>query len=249
MKQIFYFLLGTIFCLASCKKEDTVSEGASLNVGNGKVHAWVKTNSDDEPVSIGFTMTAEALNNLPEGSAATGHSTNFRLALPAEASKTAFDHLDLGWVLHGHEPAGIYNVPHFDFHFYTVSPADHDNIPPYSVDKTKFDKDPVKGSLPVNYAKNPAGVPGMGCHWTDTKGAEFNGKAFTETFIFGSYDGRVNFWESMITHAILKNSPNISRDIPQPTVYDQTGKFYPTTMRVYNDGTNVVFAMENMVKR
>jgi hypothetical protein len=29
----------------------------------------------------------------------------------------------------------------------------------------------------------------MGVHWIDPKSPEFNGGKFTQTFIFGSYDG------------------------------------------------------------
>lgn len=251
MKQTYLLYFLALFLLPACTKDDSGHEHTSTatSVGNGEAFAWVKTDHDGNPTSIGFTMNKTALVNLPAGSAATGHSTNYRLPLPSEASKTPFDHFDLGWVAQGHEPVGIYNVPHFDFHFYTIPANVQDAIPPYGVDSTKFKKDPPTGCIPTGYAKNPGGVPGMGCHWTDREAKEFKGGGFTETFIFGSYDGSVNFWESMITEAILKNAPNISRSIPQPTVFEKTGKFYPTTMRVYEEGNNIILALENLVKR
>jgi hypothetical protein len=199
---------------------------------------------------MGFTLSAGAFTNLPDGVAAMGHSTNFRLALPVEATtQTPFDHLDLGWVAHGHEPSGIYDKPHFDIHFYTVTPSEHDAIPPYQVDSTGFKKNPPTGSIPASYAKNPAGVPGMGCHWTDKNAVEFKGQPFTETFIFGSYNGKVNFWESMIALETLTNNPAISRSIPQPTVYEQTGRYYPTTLSVVKVGADVVYTLGGFVKR
>jgi Domain of unknown function (DUF5602) len=250
MKKVFYFLFASILCATSCKKEDTVTKtlGGSALIGNGQVTSWIKTNSKGEPVSLGFEMSPETLDNLPEGLPSMGNNTNFRINLPAEAAQTAFDHLDIGWESHGHGPVGVYDAPHFDFHFYTVSPAAHDNIPPYAVNKTKFDINPPTGAIPASYTKNPSGVPGMGCHWSDANADEFNGKAFTDTFIFGSYDGRVNFWESMIAYSTIKNNPSIFRTIPQPTVYDQTCKFYPTSLRVYKEGKFIVFALEDMVK-
>ncbi len=242
-------LLSVCVLFFSCKKEDVTTKSTELAIGDGKGYSWVKISSDGAVLAIGFTLNDAALIKLPEGDPMTGNSTSYRLSFPADATKTPFNHLDIGWQAHGHEPPGIYDVPHFDFHFYTVSPATHDAIPPYQVDKTGFEKDPPAGSIPAGYIKNPGGVPGMGCHWNDSKATEFAGKPFTETFIFGSYNSQVTFWESMITQEVLNSNPNISRTIPQPTTYPIKGLYYPTTMTVKRVGTDIVFTMDGMVMR
>ena len=35
----------------------------------------------------------------------------------------AFQFVQFDWNPKGHEPEGVYTLPHFDFHFYTVSDA------------------------------------------------------------------------------------------------------------------------------
>ncbi len=50
------------------------------------------------------------------------------------------------------------------------------------------------------------GVPQMGAHWVDVTSPELNGSTFAQTFIYGSYDGQVNFYEPMITLDFLKNA-------------------------------------------
>jgi hypothetical protein len=60
-----------------------------------------------------------ALKGLPEGK-----TMEFTLALPKEAAPTAYNHIGIDWNPQGHEPQGIYDKPHFDFHFYMITPED-----------------------------------------------------------------------------------------------------------------------------
>ena len=71
----------------------------------------------------------------------------------------------------------------------------------------------------------------MGAHWIDVTSPEISGAPFTQTFIYGSFDGRVTFYEPMITLDFLKNNSNFERAIPQPAKVQKSG-WYPTKMKV-----------------
>ena len=106
--------------------------------------------------------------------------------------------------------------------------------------------------LPEGYMYAPGSeYKYMGSHWIDTAAPEFNGKPFAYTFIYGSYDGRVVFWEPMVTTAFLKSKPNLVEAIKQPKEYQRPGLFYPTTYTIrYDAGRHeYVVAMEGFKKR
>jgi hypothetical protein len=56
----------------------------------------------------------------------------------------------------------------------------------------------------------------MGAHWADLLSPEFSGSPFTKTFILGTYDGKVIFWEPMITRAYLLTQPDEFVTVRQP---------------------------------
>ena len=63
------------------------------------------------------------------------------------------------------------------------------------------------GEMPATYI-NTGLVPTMGAHWIDVTAPELNGQPFTETFIFGSFDGKMTFYEPMITKAFIEEKHN-----------------------------------------
>lgn len=88
----------------------------------------------------------------------------------------------------------------------------------------------------------------MGSHWIDVTSGELNGKPFTETFIFGSYDGKVTFYEPMITLDFLKNNSNYVREIPQPAKV-QTSSWYPTKMKILKHDGLTEIVLDEFVYR
>ncbi|MEK7254471.1 MAG: hypothetical protein AAB316_06990, partial [Bacteroidota bacterium] len=71
-------------------------------------------------------------------------------------------------------------------------------------------------------------VPQMGNHNIDLASPELNGQPFTQTFIYGSFDGKVTFLEPMITKQFITEQKNFEAAIKLPAKYEHTGKFYPT---------------------
>ena len=251
MKRIFLLLLSSAVIFISCKKNDDdkggVFKGPEVQVHDGKAWTWVQIAKNGSPERIGITLNDEALNSLPVGGTGEGshdHSgeNDWILKFHPKASVTTFDHVGLDWNPMGHEPEPIYGKPHFDFHFYLISPEAVAAIPPYEVDSLKFKNWPVPAYFPANYFNAGGGVPQMGAHWVDVTSPEFNGQPFSQTFIYGSFDGKVTFYEPMITLEFLKNNSNFQRNIPQPAKV-QKSSYYPTIERVVkHDGvTEIVF--------
>jgi hypothetical protein len=88
----------------------------------------------------------------------------------------------------------------------------------------------------------------MGNHWVDVTSPELNGAKFTETFLMGSYDKKVIFYEPMITKAFLKTANQWERNIPQPEKFQKDG-YYPTKLRVVkHDGVTEII-LDGFVRR
>jgi hypothetical protein len=134
--------------------------------------------------------------------------------LPSEASRQPdlqFKWALLNWEPHGHIPPGVYDKPHFDVHFYIepiekVFAIESGPCGPEHVRCDQFAQ--ARLPVPANYMNSDftdveAVAPAMGGHLVDLKAPEFNGVPFTHTWIYGVYEGRVTFYEEMVTVAYL----------------------------------------------
>ncbi|ULQ53015.1 DUF5602 domain-containing protein [Flavihumibacter fluvii] len=257
MKKLGFILLATAFFATSCKKDNDnkggIFKGPEVQVHDGKAWTWVQLDKSGNPERLAITVNDAALNSLPVGGDDhSGHDhsgeNNWILPFHPKAGATAFDHIGLDWNPAGHEPEPVYGKPHFDFHFYMISSAAVAAIPPYEVDSLKFKNWPAPEYLPANYINPGGGVPQMGAHWIDFTSPELNGQPFTQTFIYGSFDGKVNFYEPMITLEFIKTANNFERSIPQPAKV-QKSSYYPTKMRIEkHDGLNEII-LEGFVYR
>ena len=221
----------------------TTTYGPSASVGQGTARTFLQTDASGAPIALGVAMTETTLNNLP--TTAPGPSPSaimVTLALPAAAANLGFDHAEVGWNPNGHEPPQLYGTPHFDLHFYMVSSAAESAILPSDPNyATKAANFPASNFVPSSYVAPPGSpaanaVPQMGLHWTSVASPELNGQPFTNTFIYGSWDGQFIFMEPMVTKAYLQTHPNATLAIPQPAAWAKSGK-YPTTYTVSYDST------------
>jgi hypothetical protein len=253
MKKILIFAFAAV-AFTSCEKDDMggkngVYKGPSVNVHDGKGWTWIQINKSGNPEKLAVTLTDAALNSVPaagEGGGHNhgGHENYWVMKLHPKASVTPFNHVGTNWNATGHDPAPIYGKPHFDFHFYMMTPQEVDAIPPYDVDSSKFKLWPAPAYFPPAHFNGGGGVPKMGAHWVDLTSGEFNGQQFTQSFLYGGYNGKVTFYEPMITLEFLKNTSNFQRAIPQPAKFQKTG-WYPTKMRVVkHDGVTDIILDE-----
>ncbi len=209
-----------------------VFRGPWVTMGDGMVRSFAEMTTDKMPVEFGVELKAGALENLPQ----MEHENNYEIPIHEQVKKvSAFDHIDIGWNPHGHEPQFLYGAQHFDFHFYMISRAEQRAIPPYSPGSL-FDIAPPPGYLPAGYFNPGGGVPNMGAHWLDAQAPELGGQPFTKTFIYGTYDGRVIFYEPMITLAYLLETASATAEVKLPQKFAVAG-YYPSKYHVYKNGS------------
>lgn len=103
-----------------------------------------------------------------------------------------------------------------------------------------MDLAPADKYLPVAYVLGPGVVPAMGAHWVDVLSPEFNGGTFTKTFIYGSYNGNITFFEPMFTVDYLKKKTIESIPIRQPQAFRVNG-YYPQSYSFSYEKSGKVF--------
>ncbi len=150
----------------------------------------------------------------------------------------------------GHTPPGIYDVPHFDFHFYTTTVEERTAIEPGVCAVSEPEPHPVPvdcetfevGMRPLPADQQPDGYifvgavePAMGNHLIDPLSSEFPDApgydpevGFTHTWIWGTYNGEITFFEPMITKAFLElQNEEVCTAIKMPQALPEAG-WYPT---------------------
>lgn len=222
-------LMGIGITLQSCQKEESTRQGegdlksqgtntfygSTVPFAGGTARAWIQVdgNGNGDPIAVGIDLSENALENLPDEPVA------IVLDLPKNKGGNFYTHMLVDWNPHGHLP--IYGAPHFDFHFYIIPNEERLQI---------GENDPEMNILPAEqyrpplYMNIPGGVPQMGAHWIDLLSPEIAGTGeFTQTFIWGSYDGSFIFFEPMITTEFLLTHPNETYPLRQPEAYETDG--------------------------
>ncbi len=225
--------------------------GATRPLGSGTVRSWVTLDDAGKPVAVGLTISESAYKTVPTELPKGQEGLELILPLPKEAAATAFDHIGFGWNPKGHEPENIYTFPHFDIHFYTISSEEREAITAAGDDLQKCYLKPAPEYTPAGYILPPGtAVPRMGAHWVDPTAREFQGQPFTRTFLYGNYNGKIIFYEPMITKSFFETKTNLTEYIKLPQKYAKPG-YYPTKYSVsYNaDKKEYTVALEGMTLR
>lgn len=207
--------------------------GPPVAIGEGRARTYVvyDQGAGGAPIEVGVALDERAMDGLPGAEPAShgahttaagnphdhGQPNVYLLSLPTPGV-APYRFVALDWNPGGHVPPGVYDVPHFDFHFWTEPEAVRESIVP---------SDPrwaeLAASLPSEAARPPfyvvaappgtppeaVAVPTMGVHWADMRAPELqppgspDHRPFTTTMLWGSWDGRFVFIEPMITRAYL----------------------------------------------
>lgn len=215
--------------------------GTAIKIGDDSARTYVKVDENGNPTAIGIAIDHDALTNIPvQGQ----FGSSFTLPVPNEGnSKLPFKHITFDYNPQGHDPAPTFMVEHFDAHFYTITETEKLAIALQTPgDTAKMYKDPVLSDIPAGYtgyASIPGigripvgGVPAMGWHFSDSTKVV---TTFDHVFIYGFYNAKMNFMEPMVTKAFLAAHTDVTRDIPQPQTYINSGNFWPTKYRIYYD--------------
>lgn len=200
--------------------------GPAVPMGQGVGKAWVMVNAEGTPTTLGVTVSAKAALSQGEEQA------TYIFQLPKQVAVAPFDHIELGWNPHGHEPL-TYELPHFDLHYYMITSAYQATIP--FLAPPAFDVPLPAKYMPPGYLFTPGLVPNMGAHIVDLLSPENNGAVFTKTFIYGSYKGNLTFLEPMFTSdyltSLITGGAAMPTEIRQPSAFQRAG-YYPTSYTI-----------------
>ena len=230
--------------------------GWESELGKGTVSTYAEFTASGTPRALGVVFSEGALDGLPTGGsdghhcfdrnkdgtidAATECLHQYELVLPlpdvvARGRDIPFKWVLLNWNPTGHIPPGVYDVPHFDVHFFMEPIASVFAIAsgpcgPEFIHCDHFEV--ARRPLPANYMHPDfkdveAAVPAMGNHLVDLTSPEFNKQPFTRTWIFGAYNGKVTFYEEMVTRAFILSKLGTCYPIKTPPAVGRSG-FYPT---------------------
>ena len=243
LKMVFVILSFSVMMLSvSCSKEDNSIKtvyGPAVTIGNGQVRAWVSEDPFGKPTAVGISLSEEALNNLPLS------NQEYILTFDPGSATQFYKFISLNWSALGHIPTNVYDIPHYDVHFFTIEESERMMIG--SNGANEIIVPPAAKYIPSSYDLLIGGAPMMGAHWFDLLGPEFNGSTFTKTFIWGSNNGKFIFWEPMITHDYLMTKPNSEIALRQPEAFQQDG-WYPQSYTVsYSSSTKeYIIALSNL---
>lgn len=259
------------------------SYGESAKLGGGTLTAYSQLRGAT-PVAIGLVFTADTLDGLPydpptaglwcldrdDDGDTDGHhecAGGYERALHLSSEFRSrvdipFTYVLVNWNPHGHVPPGVFDVPHFDVHFYVNENSERLDIRPgpcpelvncedYEVGKVL----PKPKYVAPDYEDVDALEPAMGNHLVDRTNPAFHGEPFTHTFIYGSWDGHITFYEPMVTHdwySGLRDGVIDDHCFPLklPKAWERTG-WYPTRycMRYRNNRDELTTSLEGFVRR
>lgn len=256
------FLIWFAFARAGDHSSETMYGGIA-EIGNGQVESYAEVDGEGVPQAIGLKFSKDALQNLPADMGDGNRCADLNsdnvidkkteclmwhervIPLPSDISRRS--DIPFKWALlnynpHGHMPEGVWNVPHFDVHFYIESIEKVFSLMPgpcgpekMRCDQYEMATKPVPSNyIHADYKDVGAAAPAMGNHLVDPTGPEFNGAPFTRSWIYGANNGRITFWEEMIALDYMMSQPNECHPIKTPAAVDLSG-YYPTTVcTVYN---------------
>ena len=257
--------------------------GDRAALGDGKQVAYTQR-VGSRPVAVGWRVSDDVLEGLPtdqpnEGKWCYDKNSDGKLDRMTECTGGFETKLDLNghfrqavdtplnyvlanWNPMGHMPPHVYDLPHFDVHFYLNDNSERLAIRPgpcpnlVNCDDYKLGKDlPDDKYVAPDYADMDAVEPAMGNHLIDPTGPEFNGETFTHTFIYGSWDDKITFYEPMITKnwlSALRAGDQASEcyAMKLPDAWQQSGRF-PTRYctRHLSNRNELQVSMEGFVYR
>lgn len=235
--------------------------GTPVQVSGGRARSYVVLDEQsDAPLELGVALDEAAMDGLrgPDLARDEHHDHDmFDLPVPAR-NATPVQFVELDWNPRGH--GFPHDSAHFDFHFYTITKAQRDAIDPQTNPNYAAEGDllpppafvPEFNILPVPPGTPPSAtaVPHMGVHLVDVRSPEIQGllgnpngyRPFTTTFIHGSWNGKIIFFEPMITRRYIAakktESDAAKRDeviaLPQAQRYSPAG-YYPKAYRIQWD--------------
>jgi len=218
------------------------SAPSRINFGGGIATSFLSRDAGGAPLTLGVRLSQEVITGVGPA------QLSAILELPPAADLLPFNHIQIDWMPGGHSPFGVYNLPHFDVHFFMIGQTERANIT--LADRTAMFRVPQESAIPSGYRADSEGFAAMGVHWLDSQAPEFAQQPFTRTMIHGFHDGRMIFQEPMVTKAFLETRPDFRAPVAQPREYARPG-YYPTSYRIAYDAAtgDYIIALDSLKRR
>ncbi|WP_394830846.1 hypothetical protein LVJ94_30485 [Pendulispora rubella] len=209
-------------------ENQTIVQGEVKELFGKKVTNWVVLDPTTKKVkAFKWTLPVTAVENVP---ANIQSDVRFWMKLPKEfTDQTLFTGMSYDILPHGHAPAGIYNVPHWENHFITFTQEESVAI---DCRNAIFPADKLLPPEPGWFYIPPPDncIPGMGFHAVSALLPEFNQEKFTRSFLPDYYNGKLASLESKASSEFL--SKRESFVIPAPNVPMPKATIIPTKVVV-----------------
>ncbi|MFA9502769.1 hypothetical protein ACERIM_08290 [Natrinema sp. H-ect1] len=166
----------------------------------GGLRTYATTDPEGRLSSLGVHVGGDALMAFDEGEHAAHLHFPETTDDGAEIDSHQFTHMGFHYNPQGHAPPGVYDVPHFDCHFYMMAEDAVEGISGGPLESTPLpfvglaDYDVPADQFPPEYTfeEHRLIVEGMGEHLLDGTAPEFRGEAFTHTNVYGAYDPSID---------------------------------------------------------
>lgn len=227
---------------AQAENQAMTYQGKAVRMGHGSAHTVVYTDASGQPHAIGIVFTSDALKGLPAVAGAGHTHVPYVLPMPTKGPRTVVDHAVINWEPNGHPPPKVYDVPHFDFHFYLIGQAQREAIRFDSENESgEPGQQPPRELLAEGYVVPPGtAVPEMGVHAINPGSAEFQGQPFNATFIYGYHNQQLTFLEPMASLAFLQSRPSFTAPVPRPARYSKPGT-YPSSYTIHYNAASKTY--------
>lgn len=254
-------------------------DSAELGNGSVNTYVEMDAAGDLVAIGVRFSAsTLEDIPSEPDGTApcfdVDGDGTedpmtecfmmlrrNLQLPTAVSQATAPFGYVQFNYNPMGHPPPApaVYAVPHFDFHFYVVGQdavkALRTGTCGFLMDCELYERARVpvpEQYMPPTYIEVGAAAGGEGNHLLPSTSPELADPPadFTETFIFGSYDGHITFYEPMIALSVFTEAVDDCYDVAEPAAWEVAGP-YPTRycIRYLPDEEAYAVSLESFVRR
>jgi hypothetical protein len=240
-----------LMAIGSCKATPKVAtvNGQCADVYHSQVCTWARMQGDSV-LAVGVSVPVAAIDSAPAEDTAMAWPPVAAavLQLPESAQQqSGLTHFTMYWEAHGHPPAP-YEVPHFDFHFYTIPSAERMAIT--CADTAKPATLPAGYALPDEPLPPDVAkmigvpvlvgicVPQMGMHSLLASEMEST-TPFRGSMVIGYYQAKPIFIEPMISKAMLEEKQSFS--FPIPAIPGLSGS-HPTTFQGEYDAQQGVYS-------
>ncbi len=251
--------------------------GDRISFAKGNVQTYMQINPDGTPYAYGITFPESTLEDLPgkdqpndfqncfdadengiisEKECVGGH---FRfLFYPKNKLKNPIQWSSFSYHPIGRLPPGIFDVPLFEFRsnlkdFFETNSIKLGPCPGLinCEDYALAAKEVPEKYLPKGYTSINIIEGKVGNLLVNTYGSEFDPKKkFRNSFILGSFNGKISFFEVMVSLDVLNEKKSGCLPIMQAESYEQIG-YYPTKycIKFWEEKKQFFVSLESFVRK